>query len=81
MLREIWAEWQIARDGLLWPGSDQRPISRNIFGMTLRLFALVLMLSSLPAFAQSGDKPATPPTDGASAPKPGEPMKNPLPAG
>jgi carboxypeptidase C (cathepsin A) len=80
MLHKSWAEWQIARDGLLRAGSDQRSISRNIFRMTLRLFAPVLMLSSVLAFAQSGDKPATPPADGAAASKPGEPMKNPLPA-
>jgi carboxypeptidase C (cathepsin A) len=51
--------------------------------MTLRL-CVVLLLSALPAFSQSGDKPATPPTDGAgvsAATKPAvEPMKNPLPA-
>src|SRR5271154_2009314 len=80
ILHESWAEWRPARDGLLRAGSDQRCISRNIFGMTLRRFALVLMLSSFPAFAQSSDKPATPPAEGAAAWKPGEPMKNPLPA-
>jgi carboxypeptidase C (cathepsin A) len=52
--------------------------------MTLRLLArfvvLFCLLSSLSALAQSGDKPAALPDAGASAPKPGEPMKNPLPA-
>src|SRR5277367_4668992 len=53
--------------------------------MTLRLLAplvvLFSLLSSLSAFAQSADKPGAPPdAAGASAPKPGEPMKNPLPA-
>ncbi len=53
--------------------------------MTLRPFATLLLLSallfSLSAVAQS-DKPATPPTPPADggAPKPGDPMKNPLPA-
>ena len=55
--------------------------SRKIFGMTLRPFVAALLLLSLPAIAQSGDKPAPPPAEAAAAaPKPGEPMKNPLPA-
>ena len=48
--------------------------------MKLRLFAAVLVLSFLPAFAQQ-DEPAKPPADAAKTEaKPGEPMKNPLPA-
>lgn len=50
--------------------------------MILRALAILLLFSSFPAFAQHGE-PAAPSADGAgasSAPKPGEPMKNPLPA-
>jgi carboxypeptidase C (cathepsin A) len=53
--------------------------------MILRNLAAALLLFVLPAFAQSGDQPATPPPADAAAAspaaaKPGEPMKNPLPA-
>jgi carboxypeptidase C (cathepsin A) len=51
--------------------------------MILRRLSALFLLSVLPAFAQSGDKPATPVADAAgasAAPKPAEPMKNPLPA-
>jgi carboxypeptidase C (cathepsin A) len=48
--------------------------------MKLRRFAAVLVLCVLPAFAQQ-DEPAKPPADaGKAEAKPGEPMKNPLPA-
>jgi len=50
--------------------------------MILRYVSAALLLFVLPAFAQSGDQPATPPPADAAAPaaKPAEPMKNPLPA-
>jgi carboxypeptidase C (cathepsin A) len=52
--------------------------------MILRYVSAVLLLFVLPAFAQSGDQPATPPAADAAAAapaaKPAEPMKNPLPA-
>jgi carboxypeptidase C (cathepsin A) len=52
--------------------------------MILRYVSAALLLFVLPAFAQSGDQPATPPPADAAAAapaaKPGEPMKNPLPA-
>jgi carboxypeptidase C (cathepsin A) len=50
--------------------------------MISRRLAALFLLLALPAFAQSGDKPAPPASDAASsaAAKPGEPMKNPLPA-
>jgi carboxypeptidase C (cathepsin A) len=53
----------------------------KILRMTLRHFALALVLLVLPAFAQNSE-PATP-TDTSPTPapaKPGEPIKNPLPA-
>jgi carboxypeptidase C (cathepsin A) len=49
--------------------------------MNLRHFAIVLLLSALPALAQHNE--SAPPSDSAGsagAPKPAEPMKNPLPA-
>jgi carboxypeptidase C (cathepsin A) len=52
--------------------------------MILRYVSAALLLFVLPAFAQSGDQPATPPPADAAAAapaaKPAEPMKNPLPA-
>jgi carboxypeptidase C (cathepsin A) len=52
--------------------------------MILRYVSAALLLFVLPAFAQSGDQPATPPAADAAAAapaaKPAEPMKNPLPA-
>jgi carboxypeptidase C (cathepsin A) len=50
--------------------------------MISRRLAAIFLLFVLPAFAQSDDKPAPPASDAGSsaAAKPGEPIKNPLPA-
>lgn len=61
---------------------DQRVLpQRKISRMTFRHAALALVFFAVPTFAQRSEPP-TPPADAGSTPaaKPGEPMKNPLPA-